>query len=329
MVRYGLANLGSLRLQLARISPLASIPNGHDSSIPGQCETNVASSDRIRVGDGKDLTVAVLVEQAEGLLELGDLLLGELLRHAPPQDSESGTRAIRRRRSVPKGRARRGKEERDKRQISSSLCSPTSGASQGRLRRPSNGVITDKRYIGRLSNICGAKASSNTSNGDAAAALKGSSTAPVDSKLGSRGASQAAADPGRDSAIDESVAAISATLESRPVSFCTRPRNLAALVVTFMGLEMYTTLMGSFLALACPGVFRGTTLGLPMSGMAAARPGEGEIWREGSTRAAGAGLCCWLLLPTDMGERMKQSREKVYCRGRRCGIQQGILGYLW
>ncbi|RWW45870.1 hypothetical protein BHE74_00048251 [Ensete ventricosum] len=44
MVRYGLANLGSLRLQLARISPLASIPNGHDSSIPGQCETNVASS---------------------------------------------------------------------------------------------------------------------------------------------------------------------------------------------------------------------------------------------------------------------------------------------
>lgn len=32
------------RLQLARFCPLVSIPNGHHSSIPGQCETNVASS---------------------------------------------------------------------------------------------------------------------------------------------------------------------------------------------------------------------------------------------------------------------------------------------
>ena len=37
---------------------------------------------RGRKCDRGDLTIAVLVEQAEGLLELGDLIVGELLRHA-------------------------------------------------------------------------------------------------------------------------------------------------------------------------------------------------------------------------------------------------------
>ena len=35
------------------------------------------------VGGVSWLTVAVLVEEAEGLLELGDLVVGELIRHEP------------------------------------------------------------------------------------------------------------------------------------------------------------------------------------------------------------------------------------------------------
>ena len=42
------------------------------------------------VGGVSWLTVAVLVEEAEGLLELGDLVVGELVRHGSPGEGSDG-----------------------------------------------------------------------------------------------------------------------------------------------------------------------------------------------------------------------------------------------
>jgi len=42
--------------------------------------------ERVRESGGVGNTVAVLVEEAEGLLELGDLVVGELVRHGNPSE---------------------------------------------------------------------------------------------------------------------------------------------------------------------------------------------------------------------------------------------------
>jgi len=48
-------------------------------------------------------TVAVLVEEAEGLLELGDLVVGELVRHGnPSEDLTEGGREAGRQRGKPR-----------------------------------------------------------------------------------------------------------------------------------------------------------------------------------------------------------------------------------
>jgi hypothetical protein len=62
-----------------------------ESTTPHQAKGGRHAS-RGRGASARGSTVAVLVEEAEGLLELGDLVVGELVRHGSPGEGSDGGR---------------------------------------------------------------------------------------------------------------------------------------------------------------------------------------------------------------------------------------------